>query len=176
MINYANPQGVGATAMPTGPANPMPPGANQQRNAITSALMNVANPAPRTMPGMGAGGGYRPDLSRPPNVLGQNMPSPSDPLNAAGAMPGSQPPGIMAQAGMAPSGMGAPPPGGPPMGGPPVGMGGAGPGPGAVMPPTPASGLPMGPQPNVPGLVGPQPLMQQPGSQLMQPGTNPGNY
>jgi hypothetical protein len=157
MIDYSNPQGVGATAMPTGPATA---GADQQRNAITQALMRVANPPPNTgMPQQGPGyGGMRPDLSRPPNVLGPTMPGPQDPLNAAGAMPGAQPGGIMQQAGMAPTALARPqvPP--------------------QVMPPSPASGMPQGPQPNVPQSLGQGPLIQPPNANLMPPGLNPGNY
>jgi hypothetical protein len=153
-INYANPQGVGATAMP-GSTN------DARRNAITQALMRVANPPPNTaMPQQQAGyGGMRPDLSRPPNVLGPTTPGPMDPLNAAGAMPGAQPPGLPAQAGMAPTALAPRPPGMPP----------------PVMPPSPASGLPAGPQPNMPNLLNQAPLVTPPNSNLLPPGLNSGS-
>jgi hypothetical protein len=154
MINYANPQGVGATAPGIGPANP----AGMQRDAITNALMNVANPPPRTpVPGMGQQQGSQmqpnPALSRPPNNLaGPSMPPPGASMAAAGAMPGAQPPGIMAQANMNPTALTPPP--------------------ANMLPPTPATSMPMGgPQPGG-APVGPSPLTQQ----LMPPGVNPGNY
>jgi hypothetical protein len=156
MIDYSNPQGFGATAAGMGAANP----AGQQRDAITMALMNVANPPPRTQVPQGAPmQGQRPDLSRPPNVLGApppgGMPPPGASMNAAASMPGAQPGGLMNQAGIAPARTGPPPP---------------------VLPPAPGTGLPQGPMPNVPGLVGQQPQMPQPGTQIPLPGTNPGGY
>jgi hypothetical protein len=153
MIDYSNPMGVGATAPSTGPANP----AGMQRNAITQALMNVANPPPRTQvpPGLGQQGGQmqpNPALSRPPNNLaGPSMPPPGASMGAANAMPGMQPPGMPGQAGMAPTAL-TPPPGG-------------------GMLPTPGTPMPAGPQPGAPN-VAPTPLAQQ----LLPPGVNPGNY
>lgn len=135
-------------------------GADQQRNAITQALMRVSNPPPNTgMPQPNAGyGGMKPTMP-PPNNLGPTMPSPQDPLNAAGAMPGpggQAPGGLMQQAGVAP----APIPQTPPQ----------------MMPPTPASGMPQGPQPNVTQALGQGPLIQPPSSNLLPPGLNPGSY
>jgi hypothetical protein len=135
-------------------------GADQQRNAITQALMRVANPPPNTgMPQQRSGyGGMRPAMP-PPNNLGSTMPNPQDPLAAAGAMPppgGQAPGGLMQQAGVAPSPLPQTPP--------------------QMMPPTPASGMPQGPQPNVPQALGQGPLVQPPNANLLPPGLNPGNY
>ena len=154
-INYAQapqPYGAGGGAGATMDA---------QRNAITQALMRVANPPPNTgMPQSNAGyGGMRPDLSRPANVLGPTMPGAQDPMSAAGAMPGAQPPGIMGQAGMAPTAL-TRPPGAPPQ----------------MMPPTPATGMPQGPQPNVPQSLGQGPLVQPPNANLLPPDVNPNSY
>ena len=52
MINYANPQGVGATVMPGA--------ANQQRDAITQALMNAEPAAARQHAGRANGNTNRP--------------------------------------------------------------------------------------------------------------------
>ena len=133
-------------------------GANAQRNAITQALMRVANPPPSTgMPQGGQGyGGMKPAMPPPSNV-GSTMPSPQAPLSAAGVMPGNQPPGgLMQQAGVAPSPIPQTPP--------------------QMMPPTPASGMPQGPQPNVPQALGQGPFVQPPNANLLPPGLNPGSY
>jgi len=162
MINYANPQGVGVTAMA---APNMGGNVNAQRNAITQALMDIANPPPRSGvtpdPNNMPGGYGPPQRMPPPNMLGPTMPSPQDPLNAAGSMPGGMPPapgGLMGQARIAPTGLPNPPGQVPPQ----------------VMPPTPGSPMPGGPQPST--AIGQAPLVQNPANTLIPPGLNPGSY
>ena len=74
---------------------PMPPdGANQQRDAITQALMNVQNPAPRT--------------PMPPGIPTPTGVQPPPPGGGAGMPPTAMPaPGMPAPMGM-PSPMGVP--------------------------------------------------------------------
>lgn len=79
-------------------AAPLAPQANNQRDAITQALMNVQNPPPRTqVPGGGMPGTDMAGLQPPP------MPDPTAPPASPSPMPG-------AGGGMSPAG--APPMGG----------------------------------------------------------------
>jgi hypothetical protein len=125
---------------------------NSQRNAITQALMGIANPPPPTsMPGQY--GATAPPAA--PSVTGPTVPAAGNPMmqpppTAGGGMPmqggvGGMPPGMGGVTGGAPLG-------------PPQSM--------PIAPGGGRAGLPYGPVPKAPQIVG-QPLdIQQPGSQI----------
>lgn len=122
------------------PARVISPAANMQRNNITSALMNIAAPQPRTqMPQM------------PPSPMQAPMARPGTP--ASGMPPGVMPQGTMPQGTMPPGAMppGAMPPQGVPGQMPQGGM------PGQVPNPMQAAGAmpPQGAQGAAPQPVGP---------------------
>jgi hypothetical protein len=162
---------------------PLPYGtADNQRNAIVQALMNVASPPPRTQapPAPGQYGG----ATQPPGS--SSVMSPSLPGTGQG-LPGMPPGGALGLGGNA--GTVQPPTGAQPFAGPPA-PGQPGPGmsspfaqggykplaPPTSMPPAPAGPLPYGPMPNVPNLVGQPPPMQSPGSQMPTPTPPLGTY
>jgi hypothetical protein len=141
--------------MPYNSINPM---MNQQRNAITQALMNVQNPQPRTqMPGGGLGAPTQSPIvpsGVAANPAAPGMPGMGNPMPPTAAPPQ---PGVPGQTPF------APPPGGS-IGAPTIGP--------AQMAPPPIGGVPIPPVPPTQNLVG-QPPPQAgmiPGTQLPLPG------